>query len=184
MIYDSKATPRRRARLDNSKRRLDIGALKIHDDPFPNPGGLAHRIVTGRFERILEAVAMPVQLGGGIRDLATVGGWLEKGVTRVIIGTAAVKNPGFLHDACSAFPGHILVGLDARDGKVATTDGPFAETREQLGGYYLIDVPDLDAAIAIAKKLPVLPSQHTMEMMAKAAVAVYEGAVENWQRQR
>ena len=58
---------------------------------------------------------IPVQLGGGIRER-----YLDDGITYVIIGTAAVKNPGFLHDACSAFPGHIIVGLDAREGKVAT----------------------------------------------------------------
>ena len=63
---------------------------------------------------------IPIQLGGGIRDLETIERYLDDGITYVIIGTAAVKNPGFLHDACSAFPGHIIVGLDARDGKVAT----------------------------------------------------------------
>jgi phosphoribosylformimino-5-aminoimidazole carboxamide ribotide isomerase len=62
---------------------------------------------------------IPVQLGGGIRDLDTIERCLDDGVSYVIIGTAAVKNPGFLHDACGAFPGHIIVGLDARDGKVA-----------------------------------------------------------------
>jgi len=63
---------------------------------------------------------IPVQLGGGIRDLDTIERYLDDGITYVIIGTAAVKNPGFLHDACYAFPGHIIVGLDAREGKVAT----------------------------------------------------------------
>ncbi|MDA8383534.1 MAG: 1-(5-phosphoribosyl)-5-[(5-phosphoribosylamino)methylideneamino]imidazole-4-carboxamide isomerase [Betaproteobacteria bacterium] len=62
---------------------------------------------------------MPVQLGGGIRDLETIERYLDNGVSYVIIGTAAVKNPGFLHEACDAFPGHIIVGLDAQDGKVA-----------------------------------------------------------------
>jgi phosphoribosylformimino-5-aminoimidazole carboxamide ribotide isomerase len=62
---------------------------------------------------------IPVQLGGGIRDLDTIERCLDDGVTYVIIGTAAVKNPGFLHDACGAFPGHIIVGLDAKEGKVA-----------------------------------------------------------------
>ena len=62
---------------------------------------------------------IPVQLGGGIRDLDTIERCLDDGVSYVIIGTAAVKNPGFLHDACGAFPGHIIVGLDAKDGKVA-----------------------------------------------------------------
>ena len=63
---------------------------------------------------------IPVQLGGGIRDLDTIERYLDDGVSYVIIGTAAVKNPGFLHEACDAFPGHIIVGLDAKDGKVAT----------------------------------------------------------------
>ena len=62
---------------------------------------------------------IPVQLGGGIRDLDTIERCLDDGIRYVIIGTAAVKNPGFLHDACTAFPGHIIVGLDAKDGKVA-----------------------------------------------------------------
>ena len=70
-------------------------------------------------ERILEAVEMPVQLGGGIRDQATIEGWLEKGVARVIIGTAAVRDPALVKAAARAFPGRIAVGLDARDGQVA-----------------------------------------------------------------
>jgi phosphoribosylformimino-5-aminoimidazole carboxamide ribotide isomerase len=61
-----------------------------------------------------------VQLGGGIRDLDTIERYLDAGLRYVIIGTAAVKNPGFLQDACNAFGGHIIVGLDAKDGKVAT----------------------------------------------------------------
>ena len=70
---------------------------------------------------VIEAVGeeIPVQLGGGIRDLETIERYLDDGITYVIIGTAAVKTPGFLHDACNAFPGHIMVGLDAKDGKVA-----------------------------------------------------------------
>lgn len=64
--------------------------------------------------------AIPVQLGGGIRDLDTIERYLDAGIQYVIIGTAAVKNPGLLRDACAAFSGHILVGLDAKDGKVAT----------------------------------------------------------------
>ena len=63
---------------------------------------------------------IPVQLGGGIRDLDTIEKYIDGGLRYVIIGTAAVKNPGFLKDACSAFGGHIIVGLDAKDGKVAT----------------------------------------------------------------
>lgn len=77
---------------------------------------------------------IPVQLGGGIRDLDTIEACLDGGLSYVIIGTAAVKNPGFLHDACVAFPGHIIVGLDAKDGKVAT-DG-----WSKLSGHEVIDL--------------------------------------------
>jgi len=79
-------------------------------------------------ERMLKAVSMPVQLGGGIRDLRTVEAWLGKGVARVIIGTAAVRDPVLVKEAAKAFPGRVAVGLDARDGKVAV-DG-WAETSE------------------------------------------------------
>lgn len=77
---------------------------------------------------------IPVQLGGGIRDLETIERCLDDGLSYVIIGTAAVKNPGFLHDACAAFPGHIIVGLDAKDGKVAT-DG-----WSKLTGHDVVDL--------------------------------------------
>jgi phosphoribosylformimino-5-aminoimidazole carboxamide ribotide isomerase len=70
-------------------------------------------------EGILAAVKIPVQLGGGIRDRATTDAWLGQGVTRVIIGTAAVRDPALVSDAARAYPGRIAVGLDARDGKVA-----------------------------------------------------------------
>jgi phosphoribosylformimino-5-aminoimidazole carboxamide ribotide isomerase len=79
-------------------------------------------------ERILAAVQIPVQLGGGLRDRATIEAWLGKGVTRVIIGTAAVRDPALVKEAAGAFPGRIVVGLDARDGKVAV-DG-WAATSE------------------------------------------------------
>ena len=71
---------------------------------------------------IIDAIdgEIPIQIGGGIRDLDTIELYLDAGISYAIIGTAAVKNPGFLHDACGAFPGSIIVGLDARDGKVAT----------------------------------------------------------------
>ena len=70
-------------------------------------------------EAMLKKIAMPVQLGGGIRDLKTVEGWLEKGIRRVIIGTAAVRDPELVKSAAKKFPGRVAVGLDARDGKVA-----------------------------------------------------------------
>lgn len=77
---------------------------------------------------------LPVQLGGGIRDLATIETYLDSGLRYVIIGTAAVKNPGFLHEACDAFPGHIIVGIDAKEGKVAV-DG-----WSKLTGHDVIDL--------------------------------------------
>ena len=82
---------------------------------------------------IVEAVGaeVPVQLGGGIRSLETIERYLDSGISYVIIGTAAVKSPGFLHDACNAFPGQVIVGLDARDGKVAT-DGWSKLTRHDV----------------------------------------------------
>src|SRR5205807_3101781 len=82
----------------------------------------------GAIERILETVGLCVQLGGGIRDMATIEGWLEKGVDRVIIGTAAVKNPALVKEAAKKFPKRVAVGLDAKNGKVAV-DG-WAETSE------------------------------------------------------
>ncbi|MGZ5104571.1 MAG: 1-(5-phosphoribosyl)-5-[(5-phosphoribosylamino)methylideneamino]imidazole-4-carboxamide isomerase [Usitatibacter sp.] len=77
---------------------------------------------------------IPVQLGGGIRDLDTIERYLDDGVSFIIIGTAAVKNPGFLHEACDAFPGHIIVGLDAKDGKVAV------EGWSKMTGHDVIDL--------------------------------------------
>lgn len=70
-------------------------------------------------EGILNAIHIPTQLGGGIRDLATIEMWLEKGVSRVILGTAAVRDPDLAKEACRRFPGQVAVGIDARDGKVA-----------------------------------------------------------------
>ena len=90
----------------------------------------------GAIREIIAAVGdrIPIQLGGGVRDLDTIERYLDDGLEWIIIGTAAVKNPGFLHDACGAFPGQIIVGLDARDGKVAT-DG-----WSKLTGHDVIDL--------------------------------------------
>jgi phosphoribosylformimino-5-aminoimidazole carboxamide ribotide isomerase len=90
----------------------------------------------GAIREIIQEVGaeIPVQLGGGIRDLNTIERYLDDGLSYVIIGTAAVKNPGFLQDACTAFGGHIIVGLDAKDGKVAT-DG-----WSKLTGHEVIDL--------------------------------------------
>ncbi len=99
---------------------LDQGARRLHLVDLN--GAFAGKPVNdGAVRSILEVVdgQIPVQLGGGIRDLDTIERYLDLGISYVIIGTAAVKTPGFLQDACTAFPGHIIVGLDAKDGKVA-----------------------------------------------------------------
>ncbi len=100
---------------------LDQGARRLHLVDLN--GAVAGKPKNlGAIKAIVDAVdnEIPIQLGGGIRDLDTIEQYLDNGISYVIIGTAAVKNPGFLRDACSAFSGHIIVGLDARDGKVAT----------------------------------------------------------------
>ena len=79
-----------------------------------------HPVNQAAVQAILAAVTLPVQLGGGIRDLPRIAAWLEAGVRRVILGSAAAKNPGLVIDACRRFPGRIAVGIDARDGFVAT----------------------------------------------------------------
>jgi phosphoribosylformimino-5-aminoimidazole carboxamide ribotide isomerase len=92
-------------------------------------GAFAGKPVNGlAVEAMLANVSIPVQLGGGIRDLKTVEAWLAKGIARVIIGTAAVRNPELVRSAAKAFPGRVAVGLDARDGRVAV-DG-WAETSQ------------------------------------------------------
>ena len=100
---------------------VDLGARRLHLVDLN--GAFAGK---PRNEAAIRAIIdevgdeLPVQLGGGIRDLDTIEAYLDSGIHYVIIGTAAVKNPGFLQDACTAFPGHVIVGLDAKDGKVAT----------------------------------------------------------------
>jgi phosphoribosylformimino-5-aminoimidazole carboxamide ribotide isomerase len=103
-----------------AKKWVDSGARRLHLVDLN--GAFAGKPVNeAAIKAITDAVGedIPVQLGGGIRDLETIERYLDDGITYVIIGSAAVKTPGFLHDACNAFPGHIIVGLDAKDGKVA-----------------------------------------------------------------
>lgn len=83
-------------------------------------------------ERIVAAVSIPVQLGGGIRDLATIERWLERGVARVILGTVALKHPELVREACTRFPGRIAVGIDARDGHVAVSGWAETSTERAL----------------------------------------------------
>ena len=118
-----------------AKRWLAAGARRLHLVDLN--GAFAGKPVNEpAIKSILRALGddIPVQLGGGIRDLDTIERYLDDGISYIIIGTAAVKNPVFLKDACSAFPGHIIVGLDAKDGKVAT-DG-----WSKLTGHEVVDL--------------------------------------------
>jgi len=118
-----------------ARRWLAAGARRLHLVDLN--GAFAGKPVNeGAIKAILKEVGdgVPVQLGGGIRDLDTIERYLDDGIGYVIIGTAAVKNPGFLRDACTAFGGHIIVGLDAKDGKVAT-DG-----WSKLTGHEVVDL--------------------------------------------
>ncbi|TCJ18518.1 1-(5-phosphoribosyl)-5-[(5-phosphoribosylamino)methylideneamino]imidazole-4-carboxamide isomerase [Parasulfuritortus cantonensis] len=103
-----------------ARKWVDAGARRLHLVDLN--GAFAGKPVNeAAIKAITDAVGddIPVQLGGGIRDLDTIERYLDDGIRYVIIGSAAVKNPGFLHDACNAFPGHVVVGLDAKDGMVA-----------------------------------------------------------------
>jgi phosphoribosylformimino-5-aminoimidazole carboxamide ribotide isomerase len=118
-----------------ARRWVDAGARRLHLVDLN--GAFAGKPVNeSAVKAILAEVGdeIPVQLGGGIRDLDTIERYLDDGLSFIIIGTAAVKNPGFLRDACTAFGGHIIVGLDARDGKVAT-DG-----WSKLTGHEVVDL--------------------------------------------
>jgi phosphoribosylformimino-5-aminoimidazole carboxamide ribotide isomerase len=118
-----------------ARRWLDAGARRLHLVDL-NGAFAGKPVNAGAIKAILKEVGreIPVQLGGGIRDLDTIERYLDDGLSYVIIGTAAVKNPGLLRDACTAFPGHIIVGLDAKDGKVAT-DG-----WSKLTGHEVVDL--------------------------------------------
>jgi phosphoribosylformimino-5-aminoimidazole carboxamide ribotide isomerase len=118
-----------------ARRWLDAGARRLHLVDLN--GAFAGKPVNEvAIKSIVKELGdeIPVQLGGGIRDLDTIERYLDDGLSFVVIGTAAVKNPGFLRDACSAFGGHIIVGLDAKEGKVAT-DG-----WSKLTGHEVIDL--------------------------------------------
>jgi len=118
-----------------ARRWLDAGARRLHLVDLN--GAFAGKPVNEAAVKVILAEIdgeIPVQLGGGLRDLDTIERFLDDGLSYVIIGTAAVKSPGFLKDACSAFGGHILVGLDAKDGKVAT-DG-----WSKLTGHEVVDL--------------------------------------------
>ena len=104
---------------DQARRFVAAGAEWIHVVDLN--GAFAGKPVNGpAVDAILASASVPIQLGGGIREMATVESWLAAGVQRVILGTAAVKNPALVRDAARAFPGQIAVGIDARGGRVAT----------------------------------------------------------------
>jgi phosphoribosylformimino-5-aminoimidazole carboxamide ribotide isomerase len=118
-----------------ARRWLEAGARRLHLVDLN--GAFAGKPVNeAAVKAIVREVGdqIPVQMGGGLRDLDIIERYLDDGLSYVIIGTAAVKNPGFLKDACSAFGGHVIVGLDAKDGKVAT-DG-----WSKLTGHEVIDL--------------------------------------------
>lgn len=151
---------------------------------------------------ILDALSIPAQLGGGIRDLETVETWLGKGIARVILGTAAVTNPRFVRDAAGEFPGKIAVGIDARDGMVATegwatttdvTATDLAKRFEDAGVAAIIytDInrdgamqgPNVDATAALARavSIPVIASGGVSSMddlrALKSCGAPLDGAI-------
>jgi phosphoribosylformimino-5-aminoimidazole carboxamide ribotide isomerase len=152
-------------------------------------------------EAILKACPVPAQLGGGIRDMATIERWLDKGLARVILGTVAVEDPDLVRDAASAFPGKVAVGLDARNGKVATrgwaeeTDvmvTDLAKSFEDAGIAAIIytDIlrdgamkgPNIDATAALARavNIPVIASGGVSSMADLTALqdtGVISGAI-------
>jgi phosphoribosylformimino-5-aminoimidazole carboxamide ribotide isomerase len=167
-------------------------------------GAFAGRPVNGdAVDAILGAVSIPVQLGGGIRDMATIEMWLAKGVRRVILGTVAVRDPDLVRDACKAFPGRVAVGIDARGGRVAvegwadTSDLEAAELAKRFEdcGVAAIIFTDIDRdgilkglnlpatiALAEATSIPViasggLASMDDIEALCSPEAAKLEGAI-------
>ncbi len=111
-------------------------------------GAFAGRSVNATaIEAILAAADVPVQLGGGLRDLDAIGGWLARGVARVILGSVAVKRPALVREACRAFPGRVAVGIDARDGRVAVEG--WAETSTLAAGELALRFEDAGVAAII-----------------------------------
>jgi len=118
-----------------ARRWLELGARRLHvvDLNGAVSGKPKHEAI---IRQVVDAVGdeLPIQLGGGIRDLDTIERYIDCGVSWIVIGTAAVKNPGFLQDACAAFQGHIIVALDAKEGKVAV------EGWSKMTGHDVVDL--------------------------------------------
>ena len=131
---------------DQARKFADLGFSWLHLVDLN--GAFAGKPVNGpAVEEILKAIDLPVQLGGGIRDLVTIEHWLGLGVARVILGTAAVKDPELVIAACRKFPGRIAVGIDARGGKVAVEG--WAEQSELEAGALAARFRDAGVAAVI-----------------------------------
>jgi phosphoribosylformimino-5-aminoimidazole carboxamide ribotide isomerase len=176
---------------------LEQGARRLHIVDL-NAARSGRPVNEAVVRKIVRAVGddLPVQLGGGIRDLDTIERYIDDGVSFVVIGTAAVKNPGFLHDACSAFAGHVIVALDAKGGKVATdgwskltghdvTDlakkfedyGVEAILYTDIGRDGMMSGVNLDATVELARhvKIPVIASGGVASMKDIEALCSVEG---------
>ncbi len=178
----------------------DAGAEWLHLVDL-NGAFAGHPVNGAAVEAILAATSIPAQLGGGIRDMATIGGWIERGLSRVILGTVAVENPDLVREAAAAFPGKIAVGIDARKGKVATrgwaeeTDVDATDLARQFedAGVAAIIYTDIDRdgamggpntaateALARAVSIPVIASGGVSSMedlAALKATGVIAGAI-------
>ena len=178
----------------------DAGAQWLHLVDL-NGAFAGHPVNARAVEAILSAIRIPVQLGGGIRDMATIQGWLDKGLSRVILGTVAVEDPDLVRQAAAAFPGRIAVGIDARGGRVATrgwaTETEVTSTdlahRFQDAGVSAIIYTDIDRdgamggpnipateALARAVDIPVIASGGVSsldDLRALAATQVIAGAI-------
>lgn len=124
----------------------DAGCAWLHVVDL-NGAFAGHSVNTAAVAAVLAAASVPVQLGGGIRDRAGIERWLQAGVRRVILGSAAVKTPALVHEACRAFPGRVAVGIDARDGFVATEG--WAETSSVPAAELALRFEDAGAAAVI-----------------------------------
>ena len=113
-----KATVFNLSPADQALKFADVGAEWIHVVDLN--GAFKGAPVNSAAVKDIIAAGIPVQLGGGVRDMATIESWFSAGVARIILGTAAVKNPDLVRKACRAYPGRVAVGIDARDGRVAT----------------------------------------------------------------
>ncbi|MGP9804306.1 1-(5-phosphoribosyl)-5-[(5-phosphoribosylamino)methylideneamino]imidazole-4-carboxamide isomerase [Paracoccus sp. NSM] len=178
----------------------DAGARYLHLVDL-NGAFAGHPVNAAAVEAILAAIDIPAQLGGGIRDMATIETWLSRGLDRVILGTVAVENPALVREAAAAFPGHIAVGIDARAGRVATrgwateTDIDATDLARQFqdAGVAAIIYTDIDRdgamggpniaateALARAVQIPVIASggvSSLADLKALAATGVIAGAI-------